>query len=78
MSKDGFSYTSNEIDVNDEDFDYELLDCYPGYSYLDNLFYAIECNDYLEIEDSEDDNLLWYTSTQLEEEGGEMSISELK
>tara|TARA_S200000501_G_C20460673_1_gene584995 strand:- start:26 stop:565 length:540 start_codon:yes stop_codon:yes gene_type:complete len=72
---------SGEIDLDDEDFDFdyvdELFDCSSGYSYLDSLFYSIDCNDYKEIEDSEDNDLLWFTSSQLDTEGGDMIIKEI-
>ena len=62
-----------------KEFDYdEFNDCMnarPGWSFLDELFYTIGCDDKELILEKEDDNLLWYTSTELDEEIGDWHVS---
>ena len=68
-------------ELSDESEDYEVLEALEtqhGRGCLDELFYSIGCNDIECLEDSEDDSLLWFTSSQLDEEGGEIHIEEIK
>lgn len=70
---------SGEYDPEDE-LEYFLQDlgvCH-GRGYFENLCYEIGCNDLENSEKKEDDTLLWYTSSQLDEETGEFSIQEIK
>ena len=69
--------------LSDESYDYELfeaLDLHQGHGRhcLDELFYEIGCKDADLEDESEDDSLLWFTSSQLDEEGGEIHVEEIK
>jgi hypothetical protein len=68
-------------ELSDESDDYEVLEALEtqrGRCCLEELFYSIGCNDIKCLEDSDDDSLLWFTSSQLDIEGGEIHIEEIK
>lgn len=74
---------SGELEADDDgDFEmYELkeaLGAYHGRGFVDEITYGVGCKDLVYIEDSEDDKLLWFTSSQLDLESGEIWIEEIK
>ena len=69
---------SGEYDLEDEYSDWmDCLGLYHGRGFLDELSYSIGCNDLEFVEEKEDDSLLWYTSSQLDEENGDLLIEEI-
>tara|TARA_B100001287_G_scaffold235392_1_gene207529 strand:+ start:16697 stop:17227 length:531 start_codon:yes stop_codon:yes gene_type:complete len=69
---------SGDYDPDDEYSEFsESLGIYHGRGFLDEFFYSVECNDIVILEEKEDDSLLWYTSSQLDEESGSISLEEI-
>lgn len=80
---------SGELETDDDgDFEeYELMEAlgtYPeseishGRGFVDAITYEVGCKDLVYTEKSEEDELLWFTSSQLDEEGGQIWIEEIK
>jgi len=74
---------SGEFDPEDEYADFseflqEDIGVYNGRGYIDNLCDVIGCSDLENLNEKEDETLLWFTSSQLDEENGEVSIQEIK
>ena len=70
---------SDELSVDSDEYEVlEALETSHGRCCLDTLFYELGCKDIECLEDSDDDSLLWFTSSQLDLEGGEIYIEEIK
>lgn len=69
---------SGEYDLEDEYSDLtESLELNHGIGFIDDLCDSIDCNDIKCIEEKEDDTLLWWNSSQLDEENGDILIEEI-
>ena len=70
---------SGELSEESEEYEVlEALETQHGSGCIDELFFTIKCNDIECLENSEDDSLLWFTSSQLDEEDGVIHIEEIK
>lgn len=62
----------------DDSIEFEVIDLYHGKGFIDDLCYKMGCDDVTCIEEKEDDELLWFTSSYKGFEHGDMTIEEIK
>lgn len=75
FSGESYTLTGPEILPIDEwEIYLEDMGCRPGWSFLDDLFYSIGCNDIKTVKEKEDDSILWFNSTEMDEETGDWFV----